>query len=602
MCGISGKINKKKIQDKKIKQLLLLMKNRGPNGQRFIHINNNKFNYYFFFSRLSILDLNDRSMQPFKFKNFILVFNGEIYNYLELKKELETYNYNFHTGSDTEVLIKAWDKWGKDCLKKLDGMWSFAILNTKTFETYISRDIFGEKPLYYSLSRNELIFGSQVNYIACLKNNKIKINYKKLKKFLFDGYKSINYDYDSYFVDIKKVPQSTYIKFNHDLRPLAQKYYEIKLQNKGRLKTNLLDEIKEEVKNSIKIRLRSDVKKSFLLSGGIDSNALIGISKKVFKEKINSYSILSSSKFHSENYFIKKGSRICDKVKYIDLENKTALLRNNFLKMQEFHFSPTPTLTSVLAFSLGKLIKKDNFKITYSGLGGDEMFTGYYIHYKLFLNNLKKKENKVLFNSWENTILPNLKNPYLRDPRTINSNTLNKYAFNTEISKRFFYNHKNLTKRTVKFKDKLKNDQFVGLFNEIVPVILDQDDINFMYHSIENRSPFLSKKILELAFKIPNNLNFKDGFAKFPLRQTMKQYVNKEIINNKKKIGFNTTINNITNTKSDSFIKNIFKSEFLKKYVNKDYLKDQISNDQTLLNSQQVFNIFSTSSFLNKFE
>jgi len=157
MCGISGIITKKKIQDKKIKQLLLLMKNRGPNGQRFIHINNNKFNYYFFFSRLSILDLNDRSMQPLKFKNFILVFNGEIYNYLELKKELETYNYNFHTGSDTEVLIKAWDKWGKDCLKKLDGMWSFAILNTKTFETYISRDIFGEKPLYYSLSRNELI-------------------------------------------------------------------------------------------------------------------------------------------------------------------------------------------------------------------------------------------------------------------------------------------------------------------------------------------------------------------------------------------------------------------------------------------------------------
>ena len=133
MCGIAGIITSKIIKKEKINELLFLMKNRGPDGQKFFHIRNNQFNYYLFFSRLSILDLNNRSMQPFRFKNLILVFNGEIYNYLEVKKTLQNHGYNFETNSDTEVLIKAWDKWGEECLKKFDGMWAFAILNIKTF-------------------------------------------------------------------------------------------------------------------------------------------------------------------------------------------------------------------------------------------------------------------------------------------------------------------------------------------------------------------------------------------------------------------------------------------------------------------------------------
>ena len=169
MCGISGIITKEKIEDQKIKKLLSLMRNRGPDGQQFFHITNNKLNYYLFFSRLSILDLNIRSMQPFKFKNLVLIFNGEIYNYLEIRKTLKSYGYNFQTNSDTEVLIKAWDKWGEECLRKFDGMWAFAILNVKNYNLYISRDIFGEKPLYYSTFKNQVIFGSQVNYISLLK-------------------------------------------------------------------------------------------------------------------------------------------------------------------------------------------------------------------------------------------------------------------------------------------------------------------------------------------------------------------------------------------------------------------------------------------------
>ena len=606
MCGIAGIITSKIIKKEKINELLFLMKNRGPDGQKFFHIRNNQFNYYLFFSRLSILDLNNRSMQPFRFKNLILVFNGEIYNYLEVKKTLQNHGYNFETNSDTEVLIKAWDKWGEECLKKFDGMWAFAILNIKTFNLYISRDIFGEKPLYYSLSGDNLIFGSQVNYISCLKDNHIKINYSKVKTFLFNGYKSLNYDDGSFFHGIKKVNSSTVLKFNSGLSLTSKKYYEIKISKTKQTEKELLNELSHEFKNSLKIRLRSDVKKSFMISGGVDSNSIIASSKVYFKERIHSYSILSSSKFHNENKYIKLASKISDKVKFLDLNRSQSILSKNFDKMNEFHFAPIPSLSSVLTFSLANIIKKDKNKIVFSGIGGDELFLGYYKHFIYFLNKNKKVKNNLHLNIWKKNILPIVKNPNLRSYENINEKSINKYKFNYDFSKSFFKNHKmiNIKKYSKEFttNDLIKNDQYQDIFREVIPVMLDQDDLNFMYHSIENRSPLLSKKILEIAFKTPTNLNFKDGYPKYPLRKIMKNIVNEKILNNKSKVGFSTTLNQITKINSGLFEKTILKSDFMKDTLNIKSLKKNIKNPQSIVNSQQMFNIYSTAKFLNKFE
>ena len=606
MCGIAGIVTSKIIKKEKINELLSLMKNRGPDGQNFFHIRNNKSNYYLFFSRLSILDLNKRSMQPFRFKNLILVFNGEIYNYLEVKKTLQNYGYNFETNSDTEVLIKAWDKWGEACLKKFDGMWAFAILNIKTFNLYVSRDIFGEKPLYYSLSENNLIFGSQVNYLSCLKDNHIKINYSKVKTFLFNGYKSLNYDNKSFFHGIKKVNSSTVLKFNSNLSVTSQKYYEIKISHTKQTEKELLNELNQEFKNSLKIRLRSDVKKSFMLSGGVDSNSIIASSKKYFKEKINSYSILSSSKFHNENKYIKLASKISNNAKYLDLNKSQNILSKNFDKMNEFHFAPISSLSSVLSFSLANIIKKDKNKIVLSGIGGDELFLGYYKHFIYFLNKYKKSRNNLTLNIWKQNILPIVKNPYLRSYKDLNEESINRYKFNYDFGKLFFKNHKmiNIKKfnKELKNKDLIKNDQYQDIFREVIPVMLDQDDLNFMYHSIENRSPLLSKKILEIAFKTPNNLNFKDGYPKYPIRKIMKNIVNEKVLNNKSKVGFSTTINHITEINNGLFEKIILKSDFMKDTININFIKKSIKKSQSIVNLQQLFNIYSTAKFLNKFE
>jgi len=164
MCGISGYIGKDTLSPKVIKKTLLLMRNRGPdaNGSCNFFDKKNKINVNLLHTRLGIIDLDERSNQPFFFENLILIYNGEIYNFKDIKKKLIEYNYRFKTTSDTEVLIKAYHKWGENCFKLFDGMWSVCIYDLKKHEMILSRDIFGEKPLYIYKNHNTLVFGSEL--------------------------------------------------------------------------------------------------------------------------------------------------------------------------------------------------------------------------------------------------------------------------------------------------------------------------------------------------------------------------------------------------------------------------------------------------------
>ena len=149
MCGIAGYIGSKKFNISKKNQLFYLMKNRGPDSNGFLKIKKKKYDLNFFFTRLAILGPQTNANQPFQYKNHIIIFNGEIYNYIEIRNELKKFGYKFITNSDTEVLIKALDKWGINCVKKLEGMWAFFYYDKKKNISYLCRDRFGEKPIFY---------------------------------------------------------------------------------------------------------------------------------------------------------------------------------------------------------------------------------------------------------------------------------------------------------------------------------------------------------------------------------------------------------------------------------------------------------------------
>ena len=180
MCGIAGYIGFESLTKYKIDQTLSIMKNRGPDHQSASSYSYSDKIINLLHSRLAIIDLDSRSNQPFTYENYHMVFNGEIYNYIEIRNELKKNGYTFKTDSDTEVLIKAYHFWKTNMFQKIEGMWSFAIYDDNTGKLILSRDRFGEKPLYIYKSNNGIYFGSEIKYIKSLSGHTFEVNEKQI--------------------------------------------------------------------------------------------------------------------------------------------------------------------------------------------------------------------------------------------------------------------------------------------------------------------------------------------------------------------------------------------------------------------------------------
>ena len=230
MCGISGYLTyANKIKDYSIKNTLNLMKRRGPDNQSYFKLNKFNKEVGLLHSRLNIIDLNKRSDQPFYFQELILIFNGEIYNFIEIREELIKKNYKFETTSDTEVLIKSYKEWGEDCVKHFIGMWAFAIWDKKKNKLFLSRDNFGEKPLYYTKNSNGFYFGSEIKFLKSLSNSSYALNNDKINDFLFYGYRSMYKNKNTFYQNIYLLENATNLTIDLNLNIQKKKYWKPRL-------------------------------------------------------------------------------------------------------------------------------------------------------------------------------------------------------------------------------------------------------------------------------------------------------------------------------------------------------------------------------------
>ena len=450
MCGISGLIGKK-INTKIVESTLKLMRSRGPDKQDYF---TDKFfdrnNIYLLHSRLSIIDINVRSHQPFETDNLILIFNGEIYNFLELRKKIST-KIKFKTLSDTEVIAHYYGLYGLKCFDYFEGMWSLAIFDKKKKKLILSRDRFGEKPLYYIKKKDGLIFGSEIKYIKKLNaDKKLKINFEKIKNYLQFGYKSIFKNNDSFFKDVYILNSGSYMEIDQKLNTKIKRYWfpKAKIEKNLSLK-KVLNKSKYLLKKSIELTLRSDVPIALCLSGGIDSNAIAAIAKKQFKTKLETFSIVDD-----------KDKRYNEK-KNIELVSKKLGLKTNYInassgkldfkrlkKQIKYHHAPVFTITNYLQNFLAEKISKKKYKVALSGSGADEIFSGYYDHQLMYLYEVRnnKKLYKEHLNKWKQYILPNIRNKYFRNPKMFFDNEKERnyiYDHNKEL-KKFFLNPKKI--------------------------------------------------------------------------------------------------------------------------------------------------------------
>jgi asparagine synthase (glutamine-hydrolysing) len=618
MCGIAGYITKKKYLNFSFNQasinLKKLMKNRGPNQQGSFQFNTNQSNINLFSSRLSIIDLDKRSNQPFKTQNLILIFNGEIYNYLEIKKFLIEKKFKFKTKSDTEVLLKSYEYWGEKCVNHFDGMWAFCIFDKKKNKIFASRDNFGEKPFFYYYDGNNLIFGSEIKFINEILNKNVQksLNENKIYDYLAKGYKSLHKDTNTFYKHIKELEQGSNLTLNLNSFKLINKKYldinELTSQKTSEDPVENYEKIKDLLTESMKLRLRSDVPLAFCLSGGIDSGSLVSLCYKKFDLRPKCYSIIDSDKRYNElnKINILKKDLNCD-VEFIKLKKeKNEDFLGDLEKLIDYHNAPISTISYYIHSKISKRASESNYKVIFSGTGADEIFTGYYDHFLLFLSNLYQKDKfKNEIDSWKKYIKPLVRNKYLRNPKIFKENPKfrDHIYFDKDFISNFLYKIKSHKFKEEKYSNNnLKNRMMNELFHESVPAILKEDDLNSMHNSIENRSPFLSKKLVKYALSIPVSQYMKNSYTKFPLRYAMKGILHDAIRLDRKKIGFNSNLKSITNFNQNSLFHFLSQNKTLDNLINlKEIKKINFKNELTNSTSKFLFSAICLKIFLDKY-
>jgi asparagine synthase (glutamine-hydrolysing) len=595
MCGLAGYIGEKIINESLIFKSLDLLKNRGPDYKsvKKYTTNNKKYkNILFLHTRLKIIDLDERSNQPFEDGDYSIIFNGEIYNYLEIKNDLISKGLKFRTESDTEVLLKSYIVYGIDFFKKIEGMWSFVIWDKKNSKLVLARDRFGEKPFFYSIHNDGVYFASDIRVIKCLSEKNYDHNISRLTRGIVCGYKSLYKNpAETFFKNIFQIPQSSYVEIKNDLEFKVKKYWKVEKKNNNfKNDLEIIDNARELLFNSIKIRLRSDVPLAFCLSGGIDSGALVSVAAKRFNIKVNTFSIL-------DNF----DTRYCEKknidtvVKDISSNHHEINIKNikknsnNIERLKKLIFyksAPIPTIASFLHSFLSENISKNNFKVAISGTAADEIYSGYYDHHLQYLyDNRNKKEFNLYKKNFEKFVKPLIRNTYLKNfDLYIKNKNFRDHVYDNSIE------FTKLLKKDIKidltFSEKkftsymFKNRSLNELFYETTPVILNEDDTNSMYYSIENRSPFLDSNLVNFLYSIPTEKIIQNGYAKFILRESVKNYLHESVRTDKIKKGFNASITSFFDFSDKKFIDeildekseifNIFDIEKIKKIFRKD--------------------------------
>ena len=610
MCGIAGFIGQNNGFPNKstVKSCLKLMKRRGPDSQSFVGFEE-KFKYLFCASRLSIIDLKERSNQPFEDENGVLIFNGEIYNYIEIKKKLKKEGIKFSTNSDTEVLLKFLHYKGENKIEELDGMWSFAYYSKKRKLTILSRDKFGEKPLYFNINKKDkyLIFGSNVNYIKKLSKNKIPIDDTKIINFIKNSYRTVFSSAGTFFKDINYLEPGTNLVIDENLDIKFKRYWK---KSKYEPKINKLSvatsKVKKLINSEFKKSLRSDTPIAFLLSGGVDSSIISSIARKT-KKNIKFYSFRSKSKNYDESRninILKKNFKLRHQYILPDKKENFKML-DNFISDNGF---PLMSSTYLAYASLCKKISSDKYKVLISGNGADEIFSGYYAHHMSYLLSIEKERHfNKKYQEWEKNTKPFIRMDILKNLKKFKKMSKEKnstYYENKEYLK-FFRKKTNLEEPK---SQRHSSDDFINylnkdLFEDSIPAQLHSIDSISMYYSIEARAPFLSKKLFDLRNRVNKNLLIQKGLAKYILRNAFKKEVPESIINEKEKIGFYVPLNETVNFKNLKITNLILNNPITKKYLNRGLIKSKIyKKNLTHQEEKFIFTILNIALFLRKYK
>lgn len=578
MCGIAGIIGNKNITNNKVilNKMNNAMLHRGPDDYGIW--DNGTFGLAH--RRLSIIDLSPAGHQPMQIDNedYVIVFNGEIYNYQEIKNTLGDINYK--SNSDTEVILHAYKKYGKECVKFLNGMFAFALYDKKAQSLFIARDRLGKKPLYYSLQNNVFVFASEIR--ALLQSGLVnpKLDMDALSDYF--RYQTVHSP-NTIIKDVKMLKAGSYLTLNADKKITETCYWDITKINPAEMSR---DEAKAKIKDlffdSVSKRLISDVPFGAFLSGGIDSSAIVAVMSQVSSQKVNTFSVTFDEKQFSEAEYASLVAK-----KYNTNHHQINLTLNDFLDKLPSSLMAVdhPGGDGANTWMVSMATKKAGITVALTGLGGDELFAGY----DVFKRSMSLKSKK-----WFNTIPGVFKNALgFTIEELSNTTTKRKLSWLLQLPdweinstyplSRLMWSDKELSRllsnpikpnKVSEFSNSLSNLSDKHLLSKVSlleintymqNVLLRDSDFMSMAHSLELRVPFLDYRLVELALSINDTTKYPNT-PKQLFTEALGDLIPAEVIN-RPKMGFvfpwEQWMKKDMYQFCDSMIKNLSKRSFI---------------------------------------
>lgn len=550
MCGICGFIGRHEIGEQVLSNMNNTMIHRGPDDSGTELFVMNGAYVGLAQRRLAILDLSPLGHQPMWSKNRdkVIVFNGEIYNFLELKQELAGYGHVFYTGCDTEVILSAFEQWGTDCVHHFNGMFAFVIADRTNNFCFAARDRFGKKPLYYYHTPDEFVFASELKPLMAYPYFRKNINRAVLGRFLYHGYIQ---EPDSIFENTFKLPAGHYMTLENNKIGITCYWNPVAVYSeKSKDMIHDFDEAKNllsaEINAAVKRRMIADVPLGAFLSGGIDSTVVTAFAQKNSSLPVKTYSIGFLDKKYNEAEFAKKIAKHLGAnhhETYITEEMMLDLVSD----IPEYYDEPFGDSSQIPTMLVSKLARQD-ITVALSGDGGDELFCGYAAYDKVI------KAQK--FDSWGMLAFPFTKIPYFNQllPSSVRTIAANRAV----VTKTQIPSH--LPRESI---GRLLKHPFIDIYypvEDAFPLdnwqmrrmlldmqtylpgdILHKVDRASMRYSLETRCPLLDYQLAELSFRLPHEFKYKNGDKKHILKTIVYEFVPKELIDRPKQ-GFSVPI------------------------------------------------------------
>jgi asparagine synthase (glutamine-hydrolysing) len=599
MCGISGVLSKNSIEVHELVDMNNLISHRGPDDEGYALFDDKSYFIYggsktpasvyqsihsyapkkdvleetidnkatlgFAHRRLAIIDCSEAGHQPMSYDNerYWIVYNGEIYNYLELKKELHQLNYKFYTNTDTEVVLAAYAHWGESCLLRFNGMWAFAIFDQKTQNLFFARDRFGIKPFYYWYgANNTLYFGSEIKQFTAVRGWNAFLNRQRAVDFLNWGL--TDHTDETLFKGVYQLRAGYFICLNvqnwqtNSFPFPSKKWYEFKKEIISDSFEDCALSYKEKLFDSILMHLRSDVPIGSCLSGGLDSSSIVAIANNLLKKtkstiQQKTFSICANDeRFNERKWMEEIENNFNLQTHYIYPTLKQ--LFNNLSEIIWHQDEPFGSTSIYAQWSVFSAASKEGTKVMLDGQGADEQLAGYHEYFAIYLRSLFYAGSWVTFYKELKSLKERHHFTVVRIVTLLASGIL-PLSIKNRLKKIVNFG-KNSYASWLNIYDEISYDYPYGVCNSSpksirefseqqlsktnLQMLLHWEDRNSMAHSVESRVPFLDYRLVDFTLNLPDSYKISDGITKRILRVAMKNILPPKIINRMDKMGFVT--------------------------------------------------------------